>query len=75
MVQIAAEEAWVAAWARAEVWDRDAAAGDAWAASRRAVRWAPAGVPIAAIRSRMNEAFPARRFSVRSARHRWFGNR
>lgn len=68
MVQIVAEEVM--------------AAGREWAAAVAvradqlpAVRWAPAGAPIAAIHSRMNEAYPARRFSVRSARHRWFGNR
>ena len=35
-----------------------------------AARWAPAGAPIAAIHSRMNEACPARRFSARSAKRR-----
>jgi hypothetical protein len=68
MVQIAVEE--------------EIAAGKDWAVAGAvradrlpAARWAPAAVPIAAIRSRMKEAFPARRFSARSARHQWFGNR
>ncbi len=63
MAQIAAEE--------------EMAAGREWVADvvvradrLPAVRWAPAGVPIAAIQSRMNEVFPARRFCARSARRR-----
>jgi hypothetical protein len=68
MVQIAAEEEMAAV--------REWAAAVAVRVARLpAVRWASAGVPIAAIRSRMNEACPARRFSARSARRRWFGNR
>jgi hypothetical protein len=54
MAQIAAEE--------------EMAAGREWVADvvvradrLPAVRWAPAGVPIAAIQSRMNEVFPARK--------------
>lgn len=68
MVQIAAEE--------------EMAEGREWVAAvvvradrLPAARWVPAGVLIAAIRSRMNEACPARRFSARSAKRRWFGNR
>jgi hypothetical protein len=63
MVQIVAEEVMVA--------DRASVVAGAVRVDRLpAARWAPAGVPIAAIRSRMNEAFPARRLSVRSARRR-----
>jgi len=68
MAQIAAEEVMAVG--------RDWAAAVAVRADRLpVVRRASADVPIAAIRSRMNEACPARRFSARSARHRWFGNR
>ena len=68
MAQIAAEEEMAAV----REW---AAVGAVKADRLPAARLAPADVPIAATRSRMSEAFPARRFSARSAKHRWFGNR